>query len=428
MNRKLFVTLFAALSALALAAAPEFSIKTDRETQRYQCGEEAVFTVSATENGQPVKQGKMKLKMTLDGGKVLQEAPIDFSKANPATVKITLKEPGFVRAQGVGYVDIETPKKPLTAGAAFDPDKIQLGFDLPDDFMEFWESGRKQLAGDTIKLTKLDKFSTDKYTSYRVVVDTLYGEKLYGFLAVPTGRGPFPAYLSVPGAGPGAAGPITNYAEKGVITLVMNVHKFEGAMNAAELRKQYAAQQKQFYYPQKNADDRDKYHFRNVILGVDRAINYVAAMPEWDRKHFAYYGSSQGGGMGLILAGFNKNITAAAVNVPALCDHGGYKFDRQPGWPQLVRKDAKREAVAPYYDAGNFARFITVPILASAGYIDSTCSPSSVYAAFNQIKAPKKLIDMPLAKHEIPKIFTSYQLPWIDGQLGLGKEMEPTAK
>ena len=80
MNRKLFVTLFAALSALALAAAPEFSIKTDRETQRYQCGEEAVFTVSATENGQPVKQGKMKLKMTLDGGKSCRRPRLIFPK------------------------------------------------------------------------------------------------------------------------------------------------------------------------------------------------------------------------------------------------------------------------------------------------------------------------------------------------------------
>ena len=41
-------------------------------------------------------------------------------------------------------------------------------------------------------------------------------------------------------------------------------------------------------------------------------------MPEWDRKHLVVYGSSQGGGSALILAGFNKHVTALAANVPAL--------------------------------------------------------------------------------------------------------------
>jgi hypothetical protein len=31
--------------------------------------------------------------------------------------------------------------------------------------------------------------------------------------------------------------------------------------------------------------------------------------------------ASQGGGMGIVLAGLNEHITAANVNIPALCDH-----------------------------------------------------------------------------------------------------------
>ena len=54
-------------------------------------------------------------------------------------------------------------------------------------------------------------------------------------------------------------------------------------------------------------------------------------MPEWDRKHMVIDGSSQGGGSALILSGLNKNITALAANVPALCDHGGVKTGRSSG-------------------------------------------------------------------------------------------------
>ncbi len=427
MKLKTAAVLLASAAAFALSAAPEITITTERAVPRYRCGEEAVFVVSAKENGRPAKGGKMTLELTLGGGRSLLKQPIDFSAANPAKVAITLDEPGFVLARGIGSEGTRKPGKAPLCGAAFDPEKIQLGFEPPEDFREFWEDGRRRIADREVKLTELGKLSTARYTAYRVDVEALDGGHLYGYLTVPKGRGPFPAVLTVPGAGPGKAAVDRAYADKGVITAVMNVHGFF-ADDAAGQRRLYDELNKRGLYYMTNPDSRDRYFFRNVILGVDRVVNHIASMPEWDGKHFVYYGSSQGGGMGLILAGFNPRITAIAVNVPALCDHGGYKFGRQPGWPRLVGGVAEREKVAPYFDAGNFARFISVPVLASAGYIDTTCPPSSVYAAFNQIKSPKKMVDMPGTGHSIPKHWLAVQNPWIMGQLGLGPAHEPKAK
>ena len=45
----------------------------------------------------------------------------------------------------------------------------------------------------------------------------------------------------------------------------------------------------------------------------------------------------------------------------------------------------------PYYDVVNFARVLKVPGLYSWGFNDETCPPTSMYAAYNVISAPKEL-------------------------------------
>lgn len=420
----------AALGALSLTAAQEITITPDKADHLYKCGETATFTVRAADGDKLLNSGSMVLNITRDGGDKLAAPVVDFAQGNPVKVTAKLEQPGFIRVHAGSFKGLAMPKQPIMAGVGYEPEKIKMGNDLPADFMKFWEDGRKMLAGDTIHLAKLDKFSTAKVTSYRVTVDALNGDKIYGFLAVPNGKGPFPAWVTVPGAGPGAPGPNGNLAATGVIALTMNVHKFDGAMNAEELRKQYADANKArgYSYSVDQAQDRDKFHFRSVILAVDRAINYVAAMPQWDKKHFVINGSSQGGAMALTLTGFNKNITACAANVPAMCDHGGNKLGRQSGWPGLHRVRPASVTVSPYFDAANFAKFITVPVLTSAGFIDTTCPPSSVYAAYNEVKAPKKIIHVTLEGHTVSKVYSSYQGPWVKGQLGLTAPTEPTAK
>ena len=45
-----------------------------------------------------------------------------------------------------------------------------------------------------------------------------------------------------------------------------------------------------------------------------------------------------------------------------------------------------------YYDVVNFARRVTAPGLYSWGFNDETCPPTSMYAAYNVITAPKRLM------------------------------------
>ena len=78
----------------------------------------------------------------------------------------------------------------------------------------------------------------------------------------------------------------------------------------------------------------------------------------------------------------------------------GYLHARAGGWPHMFRaldgpnfhRDDTKIATTRYYDVVNFARRVTAPGLYSWGFNDETCPPTSMYAAYNVITAPKRLM------------------------------------
>jgi len=416
------------------APGPVIFIKTDRPEALYKCGETATFTITVTEDAGPVTEGEVVAVVTFDGGRKIQQKTLQLG-AGPAAVSETLQQPGFLRCAAVFRKDGKSFHG--LGGAGFEPERIEPTAVMPDDFDAFWDQGRKRLAAIPLdlRMKKLDKASDDRQDSFAISLANIDDTRVYGFLSVPKGREPpFPAYVTVPGAGPGPHSPGgRGLAAKGALGLCVGVHAYDvGALTKEEIAAAYKELNKEQRYPYQGAPDREKYYFRRAILGVDRAVNWLASRPDWDRKHMVVRGSSQGGGFALIMAGLNRHITAAAANVPALCDHAGAKAERSPGWPRMVRgAGADREqclAMSAYFDAVNFARKITCPTIVSVGFIDATCCPSSVYSAYNQIRSPKRLFTDPLKGHccaigEYPK----FAARWVDAQLGLRDPIPPTA-
>ena len=58
-------------------------------------------------------------------------------------------------------------------------------------------------------------------------------------------------------------------------------------------------------------------------------------------------------------------------------------------------------------------------MLFSAGFVDRTCTPHSVYAAYNVITSPKEMIDCPTAPHGITAEMAAARDRWLRRQLGL---------
>jgi cephalosporin-C deacetylase-like acetyl esterase len=66
----------------------------------------------------------------------------------------------------------------------------------------------------------------------------------------------------------------------------------------------------------------------------------------------------------------------------------------EDGVPEADVLEASR-----YFDAVNFARRVTVPALIGTGFQDRVCTSSSVYAAYNVMKGPKRMVLDPLSGH-----------------------------
>jgi cephalosporin-C deacetylase-like acetyl esterase len=133
------------------------------------------------------------------------------------------------------------------------------------------------------------------------------------------------------------------------------------------------------------SDDREKSYFLRMLLGCARAVDYLKTRPDWDGKTIMVTGTSQGG-----LQSF------APLATPP----------RAFGWPYWLSnwgpkdRDMKKvQATAGYFDLIYFAQRIKASALVDCGLIDPAARPTGVIAAYNQIKAPKQLLILPLSNH-----------------------------
>lgn len=224
-------------------------------------------------------------------------------------------------------------------------------------------------------------------------------------MTVPKDRSgaPFRARVRICDAGNGAIGPWE--ANAGEVTVTMNVFDFEPASDSAEQkrRKEEKSAELNARYGMKRyavagiGESREDYYFHDALLGIDRAIDWLAERPEVDRRRIYYFGSSQGGGFGLYVNYLNANFSKACFAVPACTGHYGYLQNRLDGWPRLIAsqpagKKANAEKFAAYYDGVHFAAGIRHPVRFIVGFADNTCPPPAVYAAYNACPSADKAI------------------------------------
>ncbi len=412
MFKLLRICAFCIVLALTISysfAQNNIKFEFDVDSQVYNLGQEAAVTISVYEDEELVTEGNLSVRFTNDGrDQVAETQAFDLAMDNPVTLKAKLDFPGFLQivASAVGVDD--SKKVTRTAGLAFAPEKIEVGKPMPDDFDAFWKQGQEEVRKLPLDLekTKLDLLCTDDYDVFSLSFATVNDRRVYGFLCVPKkGEAPYPTLVNVPGAGPGV-GPETWLAKEGFVVFTMNVFPYPVSLDAKERQQQYDEYNKKLgqTYCYLDSNDREKYFFRAVYLGIDRAIDWLANESYVDVNRIGYFGTSQGGASALILGGLNQHFCAILSSVPALCDHGGYEKGRSPGWPRLVDTAKGNDDVkyaSQYLDAAYFARRIEVPITVTVGFIDGVCSPSSVYAAYNSIpSAEKRILHEPLLGHQ----------------------------
>lgn len=406
----------------------EISVAPDRPGWTYATGEKARFRVRLAWDQQPV--GGIEIRYRL--GPEMLEAPEQTAVVPIGGLELdggTLDQPGFIRCSVTADIDGKTTRAVATAG--FAPEQIQPTQKNPDDFDAFWTAGKDALAQIPLepRLQLLPEASTGAINVYHVSFQTWASGNLkaparvYGILCEPKTAGKYPAVLRVPGAGVRPYGGSRDLAERGFITLEIGIHGIPVNL-APELYDQLRVGALVGYNTY-NLDNRDAYYYRRVYLGCVRANDFLVSRDNWDGKNLVVTGGSQGGQLTVVTAALDPRVTAAAAAYPAYSDVTGYLHGRAGGWPHMMRaadsphRTETKIATTAYYDTVNFARRLRVPVHFTWGYNDEVCPPTSMYAAYNVVTAPKELTLALQAGHSTSAEMAEQTNAWIRARCGV---------
>ena len=395
--KKILFTLVIALMGLCASAQSRtdkvhISLVPDHSDAIYNAGEKAKFKVFVTDCGLPLNGATVHYEVSED---LMAPHRVDSITLNgfEGTINAgTMKKFGFLRIKAT--VNHQGHRYTAMSTIGFNPKQLTPTCVLPDDFMQFWSQGLEAVKKVDLApvMTLLPERCTDKVDVYHISYGNINGTRMYGMLTMPKTPGSYPGIIRLPGAGVAAKSGDIAHAAQGVIVLEMGIHGIPVNLDD----KLYAdlARGALGSYHTYNYDNRYAYFYRRVYLGCVKAIDFLQSLPQCNGT-IGTIGGSQGGALSTAVSALDSRIKATAIYFPALCDHEGYINRQAGGWPHFFKNPANRTPekiqTMRYYDTANFARFLKAPVFYAFGYNDVTCAPTTTYATYNIITAPKTL-------------------------------------
>ena len=388
------------------------SVTCTRDSHLYRQDETAEFDVTSDVTGLPVRVSVQRGYLPIR----------TFDTTTPVRVSHRLGEPGFVicKVQALG------PKgptgKPARAGAGFDPSLIRTVLPPPKDYDAFWESAFAEQAAIEPDFTSRPLGDGLELVSCR----TVQGTRMYGFLYLPKGKGPFPLQVSVGGGdsiccidGELAQARSKEFADRAFLNIHLPPWE-PSARTSKEAFARHAAWTKEngttsLFRWKGDKSPRERWFYR-CILGSCRLIDHAVSRPGVDRSRVYYVGGSTGGGYGVFLAAFSPHLRAAVCEVPNYGNAGGPSAGRPSG------EDDRGEhwQTSLYYDAAHCAPRIKCPVFMSCGFIDETCTAETIYCIYNELRCRKVMYDKTENGHgDCPRGYWSVRKAWLESTFGM---------
>lgn len=381
----------------------------------YRTGEPASVEVQLYHYGVPVSGVQVSYAVSDD-----MQRPAGSKTAmlrgGKATIAVgTRRTPGFLDVSLSAEVDGQRTTHHTKVG--FSPEAIKPAAQLPADFDTFWQQTVAEARQTPLEVvrTRAEQYCTDKIDCWLVRLRTTRTHYIYGYLTMPRGAqaGSCPAVLCPPGAGVKTIKePLRHryYAEQGMIRFEVEIHGLNPEMSEQQFREVSLAFGG---YTEFGIESRERYYMRQVYVSMVRALDYLVSLPEYDGRGLAVQGGSQGGALTLVAAALDSRVRAACANHPALTDMSTI------GWPHFRPEVLTPAAVRTlaYYDVVNFCRRVSCPVRMTWGYNDSTCPPTTSYAAYNTLACPKTAVITPVNEHWTSDTMERQHCQWIAQQL-----------
>ena len=248
---------------------------------------------------------------------------------------------------------------------------------------EFWKDMDEQLAhtplGEQVQRNAL--YSEPEWECYEVHYSSLANYRLFGWLSIPKGRGPFAGIVVMP-----------DYDSAVTLTLNTWLHlRAETVILQASHRGQRGSDTGfEAHYPgllTEGLERPETYVMRGIYADALRAVDFLVARPEVAGRPIAvtgrYLGRGLGGSLALVAAAFRPRVTAVAADTPMMLGAAALPLvrtypleefnDYLRAYPE--RRDDVMTILAPY-DLLTVARTVTQPVLLNLGLRDrGQCPP-----------------------------------------------------
>ena len=283
----------------------------------------------------------------------------------------------------------------------------------PADFDEFWDRSLKELDSidPKVEITPVP-FKNKIADCFDLYYTSTKGARIYSKLLIPKNlKGKAPALIQFHGLSIASTdwSNLFGFVAEGFVVAAMDCRGQGGKSDDAG-----GVPGTTFTTPFMRGmeGEPENLYYRDVFLDTALLARIIMALPEVDKTRVAVQGGSQGGALALVCASLVPEIALCAAQYPYLCDYQriwnmdldvnsytGLRYYFRSFDPRHERETEIFTKLG-YIDVQNLVKRIRAKVMMFTGLMDTTCPPSTQFAAYNKIVSEKQHVIYPDYGHE----------------------------